>query len=385
MRELMPPVDTPDNEFHDGDPTLGILGTIVYALWLNNSQGCTQDIQQELINILAAAGLTPDPNNQSQVLEAIKALSSPSSIGAIPDYTSAPITGTDFDLYSLKDVSKRGLYSIPNDSSATAAGHFPVVGNYGAGYCLAFPAPYGNTLTYVTWQGRTFINTVGGDGNYYGWKEQANGSNTFMVNPISYSVANPGSEDDLNNAPANSLSFVYGDAQNGPGFRCHVLDFYSLSQGYRVQLAISNAASQPMKMAIRCMDNGVWQTTWTTIGNAPLGNSTAAGTNAVQLTAKSDCTGVIINCVFHYNAVPPTPGTFTKTATATVAVDGVTIGTATNSLVTSYGDIGFAQSFQDDGMLIKQFNNAIASGSAVAVSVQVQGYLTSADIQMTLL
>lgn len=209
--------------------------------------------------------------------------------------------------------------------------------------------------------------------------------NSITNNPISYSATNPGSQPDLNTAPANSLSFVYGDALNGPGFRCNVLDFYSLAQGYRVQLAMSNSASQPMKMAFRCMDNGVWQNSWTVVGSGALSKNMVVGTNTAQLVASTDCTGVIINCVFHYGGVPPTPGTFVRTATATVTVDGVSIGTATNSLSTNYGNIGFSQSFEADGMLLKQFNTAIAAGSTVAVVVQVQGYLHSADIQMTLI
>lgn len=72
MQNLMPPVDTPDNLFHDGDPTQGIEGTIVEAEWMNNSQGATRDVQQEIINVLTAAGITPDPANQSQLLLALQ-------------------------------------------------------------------------------------------------------------------------------------------------------------------------------------------------------------------------------------------------------------------------------------------------------------------------
>ncbi|MEQ1977142.1 hypothetical protein [Xenorhabdus sp. SGI240] len=74
MQDLMPPVNTPDNAFHDGDPTTGELGTIVSAQWLNNNQAAIRDIQQECKNILAKAGITPDPRKQSQLADAITAI-----------------------------------------------------------------------------------------------------------------------------------------------------------------------------------------------------------------------------------------------------------------------------------------------------------------------
>ncbi|EOZ4638842.1 hypothetical protein ACQRKX_001789 [Enterobacter cloacae] len=72
MQPLMPPVDTPDKLFHDGDPTQGIEGTIVDAEYMNNHQGATQDVQQELINVLAAAAMQPDPTKQNQLITAIQ-------------------------------------------------------------------------------------------------------------------------------------------------------------------------------------------------------------------------------------------------------------------------------------------------------------------------
>ncbi|MGL3099453.1 hypothetical protein [Enterobacter asburiae] len=74
MQNLMPPVNTPDKLFHDGDPTQGIEGTIVTAQWLNDSQGATRDAQQELINVLAGAKISPDKSKQNQLLTAIQTL-----------------------------------------------------------------------------------------------------------------------------------------------------------------------------------------------------------------------------------------------------------------------------------------------------------------------
>ncbi|MGS6367575.1 gp53-like domain-containing protein [Enterobacter hormaechei] len=74
MRPLMPPVQTPDNLFHDGNPLTGELGTIVDAEHLNNVQGTVRDTQSELLTILASAGINVDPTKQNQLLTALKAL-----------------------------------------------------------------------------------------------------------------------------------------------------------------------------------------------------------------------------------------------------------------------------------------------------------------------
>ncbi|EEV6991187.1 tail fiber protein [Escherichia coli] len=71
MQNLIPPVNTPDQLFHDGDPTQGIEGTIVYAEHMNNQQGAIRDLQQEIINVLRAADISPDPKKQNQLLDAI--------------------------------------------------------------------------------------------------------------------------------------------------------------------------------------------------------------------------------------------------------------------------------------------------------------------------
>jgi hypothetical protein len=74
MQTIMPPASTPDNLFHDGDPTQGIEGTIVTAEHLNNEQGAIRDVQQELINVLALAAMEPDPGKQGQLATAISAI-----------------------------------------------------------------------------------------------------------------------------------------------------------------------------------------------------------------------------------------------------------------------------------------------------------------------
>ncbi|WP_338142339.1 gp53-like domain-containing protein [Escherichia albertii] len=74
MQNLMPPINTPDQLFHDGDPTQGIEGTLVTADYLNNQQGATRDLQQELLNVLGGAHIQPDPKKTDQLLTALRAL-----------------------------------------------------------------------------------------------------------------------------------------------------------------------------------------------------------------------------------------------------------------------------------------------------------------------
>ena len=76
MRPLMPPVQTPDNLFHDGNPLTGELGTIVDAEHLNNEQAAIRDTQSELIAILTAAAMEPE-STAGQLLAALNKLYAP--------------------------------------------------------------------------------------------------------------------------------------------------------------------------------------------------------------------------------------------------------------------------------------------------------------------
>lgn len=73
MKPLMKPIDTPDQVFHDGNPSTGELGTICSAEWLNDTQGSVRDIQAECIAILRANGFEPDETKHDQLWDAIQA------------------------------------------------------------------------------------------------------------------------------------------------------------------------------------------------------------------------------------------------------------------------------------------------------------------------
>ncbi|ENB7110896.1 tail fiber protein [Salmonella enterica] len=73
MKPLLKPIDTPDQVFHDGDPSIGELGTICSAEWLNDTQASIRNIQAECITILRANGFEPDETKRDQLWEAIQA------------------------------------------------------------------------------------------------------------------------------------------------------------------------------------------------------------------------------------------------------------------------------------------------------------------------
>ncbi len=90
MKPLMPPIDTPDKIFHDGNPATGEEGTIVPAEHLNNEQASIRDVQSELIAILTAATMAPD-STAGQLLAALNKLYAPSNdtLGALASLVGA--------------------------------------------------------------------------------------------------------------------------------------------------------------------------------------------------------------------------------------------------------------------------------------------------------
>lgn len=89
MKDIIEPVDTDDGLFHDGDPSTGAEGTIVYAQIMNAFQGGIIDIQTENKNILAEAQMTPDPSKNNQLVTAIKAIAT--AIATAATATAVPV------------------------------------------------------------------------------------------------------------------------------------------------------------------------------------------------------------------------------------------------------------------------------------------------------
>ena len=121
MQNLMPPINTPDQLFHDGDPTQGIEGTIVTADYLNNQQGATRDLQQELLNVLGDAHIQPDPKKTDQLLTALRALLL-SRKNPFADIKSDGTVKTALENLGLGEAAKRNV--------GTGANQIPDMGSF---------------------------------------------------------------------------------------------------------------------------------------------------------------------------------------------------------------------------------------------------------------
>ncbi|WP_240345288.1 phage tail protein [Pectobacterium brasiliense] len=137
MQNLMPPVNTPDNAFHDGNPLTGELGTIVTAKFMNDVQAAIRNSQAEIISVLADAGIAIDQNKTDQLLAALKATfaTNTSMNGRVPSTRkvngkelSADITLTAGDVGALsaagtavaasKLATARTINGVPFDGTA---------------------------------------------------------------------------------------------------------------------------------------------------------------------------------------------------------------------------------------------------------------------------
>ncbi len=150
MQNLMPPINTPDQLFHDGDPTQGIEGTLVTAGYLNNQQGATRDLQQELLNVLGGAHIQPDPKKTDQLLTALRALLL-SRKNPFADIKSDGTVEEALENLGLGEAAKRnvgtGDNQIPDMGAfASGSGWFRLPG----GYIVQFGTFSGNTTRFIS-------------------------------------------------------------------------------------------------------------------------------------------------------------------------------------------------------------------------------------------
>lgn len=177
MRPLMPPVQTPDNLFHDGNPLTGELGTIVDAEHLNNEQAAIRDTQSELIAILTAAAMTP-ASTAGQLLAALNKLYAPlnNTLGALstlvgganklPYFTAAnaaaltALSSTGRDIIGKATVADvltyLGLGTAATKNVGTGSGQIPDMSSFNTGNTNSFRLPTGHFVQFGTGQ------TVGG-------------------------------------------------------------------------------------------------------------------------------------------------------------------------------------------------------------------------------
>lgn len=130
MKDIIEPVDTDDGLFHDGDPSTGAEGTIVYAKIMNALQGGIIDIQTENKNILAEAQMTPDPSKNNQLLTAIKAIATAIAVAATA--TAVPVgtplawpSTTPPEGYALMQGQAFDIEKYPKTAAAYPTGKLP--------------------------------------------------------------------------------------------------------------------------------------------------------------------------------------------------------------------------------------------------------------------
>lgn len=130
MKDIIEPVDTDDGLFHDGDPSTGAEGTIVYAKIMNALQGGIIDIQTENKNILAEAQMTPDPSKNNQLVTAIKAIASAIAVAATA--TAVPVgtplawpSTTPPEGYALMQGQAFDTAKYPKTAAAYPSGKLP--------------------------------------------------------------------------------------------------------------------------------------------------------------------------------------------------------------------------------------------------------------------
>lgn len=130
MKDIIEPVDTDDGLFHDGDPSTGAEGTIVYAKIMNALQGGIIDIQTENKNILAEAQMTPDPSKNNQLLTAIKAIAT--AIATAAASVAVPVgtplswpTTTPPDGYAIMQGQTFDTAKYPKTAAAYPSGKLP--------------------------------------------------------------------------------------------------------------------------------------------------------------------------------------------------------------------------------------------------------------------
>ncbi|MEN2426979.1 tail fiber protein [Chromobacterium vaccinii] len=131
MQDPIKPVPTPDQKFHDGNPSTGEMGTIVSASWLNTVQSAIQTTQQEVLSVIGSNnGQQADQARQDQLLQAIKQLAwggnaKPTTLagyGIADGLTLRPQLGDRVDLNNIADD---GLYHNPANAYAANGANYP--------------------------------------------------------------------------------------------------------------------------------------------------------------------------------------------------------------------------------------------------------------------
>ncbi|MFZ7175494.1 tail fiber protein, partial [[Pasteurella] aerogenes] len=129
MKEILTKIDSPDGEFHNGDPATGTQGTRVTAEWLNAVQERVLDFGIEVRYLLAKAAMTPDPQKQTQLYEAIqKIIDNNRKRASLTAYGETKLySGTDSDAEDLAATPKavKGLKTLIDALTRNLTNYIP--------------------------------------------------------------------------------------------------------------------------------------------------------------------------------------------------------------------------------------------------------------------
>lgn len=121
MHRIDGPGATIDEKFTEGNPATAVPATVVTDDWLN-------DVQEELISILAAAGISPVKGDQDQVLTAIQAIIAGSTLNTLDttriDVASAGTVNLTAAAPSTRHINITGTTTITGFTVAAGRCYF---------------------------------------------------------------------------------------------------------------------------------------------------------------------------------------------------------------------------------------------------------------------
>jgi len=171
VKPLIDPINTDDGQFHGRDNQTGALATIVTPVYMNDTQGATRSLQQEVISVLTAAGIKPADATNDQLLSALKSL-----FLAGDDTRVSGALQKDKNLSDLKDAAEsRGHLGL---------GKLAVLDSLSASDVGAYPQTGGNVNGYVSanYLGVTQVANPSVQGTFVGWNDSGGQGESDFVN-----------------------------------------------------------------------------------------------------------------------------------------------------------------------------------------------------------
>lgn len=296
MQKIGSSTNTADanGEFTDGDPQTQVPCTWVMAAWLNT-------LQRELVHLCEEAGITIDPDDDTQVYQAIQALLKVKFEGlGTAAFTDLVTSMTDTTPGRATVVGWEGLggYALQTtDAEIQSPNRLPTrffiqgnsdadkrFGHFGSGVHIEYGTD-GDGMEYsanmfVRADGNIIVEwlQVNADGSVNDQKQQMlygplNLPTAADIRAVGVSgvLARAGTAiSDANDLPANAVSFCYADAAHSPGYEATILDVAGLNNDYRVQYAVCYAdGGKQFKFRTFNGDNrtwGAWTSTLTNYG-----------------------------------------------------------------------------------------------------------------------